>query len=814
MPPKKSNAIDDAKREKKDARKKGKVKPVLTRDEQDAEDRAKKAKAKEYRDKRSEEQRPARERAKEKIQAPPVTNQHQANVAINNEKAIRESFGRMVQLDEKDDIIVEMQELILEHNWGSQHESQKMFNIIEVLPPSMYKDLAEKYVDKEEPFYSFWPKYKSLPYVLQAMEKDKDQIEYVPPTKPKAVKYVYPEAGRANKVDPDPWKNKVVALDDEGEIIEQIKPKPKSEKFDKPRQLIIPPCENFFKYEKTSFIKDVFKTFITPIGDQEQKKRLEVIITRNSVNHESFTDSGTTWYLVDKALALFLCKTTRIWNDSVVKAILPRSGNKPIFFKVGYMTQKGSFLPQTEEHFKIEMNSINTLSKTRESKIESILNSEISEDISKFARSFLSSSLTNLDPDVTKYGNPEQRNSYIYESVYIMITLSKGKTKKLFEKLANITVFLKNDKSMFVERIRHQYYIPAILVDLSIEEKLPEVFNDPNQNKDDANNSILREIRTEVRRIAETLYKEQNPTENIPTRPSHTINKPYALLNWKLPCKNNKLDDDVKNSDVFYYNENGKVYCLLISDVYKQIKSGIHPVNPITRVQIDDQFLKRFKELYDFKFDRDDIVVETTEKSTKISILPPVTQPKIPDIAPWLLKMIIKNIKDCEKECETLEKGKRCESLESIKYEESYETDESIKEEDKESDLESEEQELEPKRLNSGTTSSLFGSGSSSKTKPDLDPESDLETNASDENSPRSSTPFDVKEGNICQYCEKKITKTQQKKCPRTKIRNTKHEDKNVWFCDYDCFEYYRCPSFKNQKRRHGRYDSRDRKRK
>jgi hypothetical protein len=111
---------------------------------------------------------------------------------------------------------------------------------------------------------------------------------------------------------------------------------------------------------------------------------------------------------------------------------------------------------------------------------------------------------------------------------------------------------------------------------------------------------------------------------------------------------------------------------------------------------------------------------------------------------------------------------------------------------------------------------SVFGTSSSKSILGSelLDIETDNESNDSDASEGHSPRSVVVKEGKICQYCEKKITKNNLKKCLKTKIRDNQDQDKTIWFCTCECFENYKFPSYKNNirnGRKGGRFDSRER---
>jgi hypothetical protein len=860
MPAKKSR-IDDAKKQVQKQKKALKEpEPELTPDEQARKERVRKTKVDAARKKKSAETQEARDFLKKKADNPSITNQYQVNKLNANEEAIRKSFTIISTLEDEKSIVVEMRNLIVNHEWGAEYD--KMADIFR-LPRSLFKDLAEKYLDQDNKLQIFWLNYQNLPVVKRAMREKTDEIESLPIRKQKGPKLVFPYQDRRDKVKfRKPGSTAVIQLDDKGDVIEIPEPKPKVQKqFGEAKlSLSILPFDNWLKEQKISFMIDV-KTFITPTtGTEEQKKQLENIIARS--NPKNIIVNKITWYHVDEHLAEFLCRTNRIWVDesNSIMAILP--DGRRIFFKIGYMTSNRTFFEQNKFHFGKERDYINTLRQTRDGEIGDILGSQISPVIEKFAIDFLSNSLSNVASGVTQYQNRE-KDGYIYKSVQKMIQSADGKTIKLFENLAKITVFLQNPNSIFAERIREEFYLPEILVILTNKEKLPEVFDDPNQNIDSVNDHILKQIESEVKRIATLLYKIKNTTVNVPTLPSHLIKPPYTARPWKTLCENT-LESDVKNSDVFYYTDEGKVYCILISDIYKQIKEGKTPFNPITKNLINEGVIKRFKELYDFKFDRDTVVETPTPTPDKpistVSKLPPPRQEKIPQIAPWLLKTIKKNIKGCENELRGMDlqgkdKGKKCQALDSDEYDETDDEtivqeedleeedseEEDLKEEDseeeelKEDDLKEDDLKEDDLKENDLKKDDLFSSSSESESKSvpaklkselsvfgsstsdsiSTTSETDDDSDASS-NSPRMVV---VKEGNICQYCKKNIKKNDLKKCLKTKIRDSQDQDKTIWFCMFECFENYKFPYFKNNNKnknknngkKGGRYDSRDR---
>jgi hypothetical protein len=654
-------------------------------------------------------------------------------------------------------------------------------------------------------------------------ELESQMVEKIPDTQPKKkekvkekVKYVPPVFAKAKLIDDDGVETQIKKVDINPSLQD-------SKKRKEPTMTIsITPLENC---SKASYLKNVTKTFITPIGNPEQ---LENIIRIDQA--ESRTEGGVRWYLIDERLSLILCNTYRYWSNNSVTAILP--GKRQIYFKIGYLSKDGKFSTQTIDNFKEEKYNIDNIRRSRGRDIASILRSPKTPEIERFVRSVLSEWLTTIAPEVKEYKDADDTEGYVYEAVQRMYKESVD-TKDLFVRLANITLFLQNKNSLFADRVRDGVYIPAVLVSLSVEDKFPEIFDDPTSDKSSAKRFIEKQIESIVKQFGELLYKRQKPTDNVPTEPKAAILSSFnaTARPWKSACEN-KLDDNVKNSEVVYYQEDGKVYCLLIRDVYKQIKNGEEPLNPLTQNPLDDTFLQKFKQLYDHKFGGDEDIVEEVSIKT-VSRRPTIVENKRPPIAPWLLDSIIKNIKGCEDE---LNSGKnKCDSIE--------------KDPESESDVSSESDESIDE-VNSRKISSLFDSSSSNKStdgdgdgavseSTDVsegesegdgeregkgesegededvseDKGEDEDVSEGDDHSPRSCAQIDVIEGDICQYCKKKLTKRKLLSSPKTMIRNKNGKDTTIWLCNLDCFEKYTCPRFKT-KRKGGRNASQDRKKK
>ena len=751
-------------------------------DEQKAVDeRKKKVKAAAYRAKTAEKNRPALERAKRKINAHIPTTPANVESIIKNEDNIRAFFQEMVELPDEE-VIEATIEFFKRKGEGTFGRKKQFQNIISMLPPTLYKDLANEHLLTEKTLDVFWADYEGRPYVIRAIqEKQKREEEEF---------YKIHEQPTRKK------KSSEVSLKEKHLVV--------------PITLSIDPlkdcCEEYAKIPWINNFQEMF------IAQPPQGIKTEDFLKSMSLEEKGARkEHNSTWYKVPpRIITNVLCSSRKFWEGDFVR--LDHKTKGQIYFQIAYLLKDGTFEKQTEKNFRDEKTFVDIKLGRQGNEINKILNMKVTQKIEEFARRNLSEWLSNVAPNVKKYKNLE-KGGYISETIRLF-SLSSENTGKLFEHIAKITIFLNNKDGVFTERIIDEYYIPEILVSLTIGEKLPEVFDDPDPgvDKNAANRFIQRQVDAAVRNFADQFYKANNPTENIPTLLSANIVASHVQRVWKSACKN-EISKDVQNSSVIYYPENEEIYCILITELYDQIRDGRKPVNPVTGILLNEKFLKRFRELYDHKF-LEPGDVEETVPLTEIKSRPTVESVNRPLIAPWLLETIIKNIKECESEFER-DNTKRCKSIENYSHSEDEDDDDEDddKDEDEDDTLEdfSKKDPEERKKL----VDDLFYSSSSREGAESEGAESEgAESEGSSEHSPGES-PGDVLEGDICQSCVKKLTKKKRSVSPKTIIRNKKGQDKVVWFCDLDCFEKYKCPRSKKKKNnKGGRAASQDRNKK
>ena len=161
--------------------------------------------------------------------------------------------------------------------------------------------------------------------------------------------------------------------------------------------------------------------------------------------------------------------------------------------------------------------------------------------------------------------------------------------------VAAITVFLKQwNNSVFKDRIKAFYYQPEVLVKLSIEEKLPEVFDNPNINAEDitkSNDSINNMIKREGNDIIRYVARIRFPGKSQPL-PQMTQWFPVSTSN--VPgCVKTLQQHDIDPINIIYYTDTDrKTYCFDIFDLKKEFATG-NRINPYTNNIFSDAFIQR-----------------------------------------------------------------------------------------------------------------------------------------------------------------------------------------------------------------------------
>lgn len=484
--------------------------------------------------------------------------------------------------------------------------------------------------------------------------------------------------------------------------------------------------------------------------------------------------NGIIWYRASRSFFDLMCnKNSKLrQQDGEVLTAFTNDG-EPIRMMVGYDTNRG-FIVQDKAVFDDELAYLQFQRKTKQTKIEDLLDQNINPLATRICTTKLSQALHKAAPNVKDYGiypktiddgEPKYDTAYIVKAISI-ISSESVTVRDMAARVADIVVYLEmSEKSqeIFKKRIVDEYYSPEILVSLSPEEKLPEYFEYTNIKPLELEavvNTINAEISRMIYNIGLSIYQNENPTERTypETVPTYVLPK---VKKWMKECVNYADVEYERPENVVYYKEDGKTYCLRIGDISEQIFFEPIPVNPYTNKPLSNTFLERFEEVYLSNINIPDIVEQPVE-----DVAIPVRAPLAPD----LLSIIIQNLDECE-------------------------------------------QSFNPEVPQNPDLSFLEGQYSPLPVKNDSDVDEDTESSVSSESSmsTESSVSTDVVENvetcDMCCHCDKKLETSNLK----TKIDKGNEGFKTVHFCSFRCFEDHdKWPQTKKRKNMSGKSGGRN----
>lgn len=262
-------------------------------------------------------------------------------------------------------------------------------------------------------------------------------------------------------------------------------------------------------------------------------------------------------------------------------------------------------LIQDEQVFQDELDYYKKERNSSVLRVENLLEREIDPNSIQTASYVLSSVLSKIAPDNKDY---EVDSPYIRIAIdslikRLMSRLRKNLTnRELFTGIAEITVYLQlSQYSIFKKRVKAEYYLPEVLVALSPEDKLPEVFTNPNIDKkteEITSSYLLDQISESVRGMGDVLLFTLDPTAKRILRNTKPIREPEIQYSQQA-CQNGQ---DLKiipaNNLVFYRDPSTeKVYCLDLVKIIDNFDKKNY-VNPYTGEKFDKNFIRRHMILY------------------------------------------------------------------------------------------------------------------------------------------------------------------------------------------------------------------------
>ena len=195
-------------------------------------------------------------------------------------------------------------------------------------------------------------------------------------------------------------------------------------------------------------------------------------------------------------------------------------------------------------------------------------------------------------------------NEYISD----VITSVQNSSKNIGEfvnKLGQIVIYLTKEinlisNDIFVNRLRDNYYLPEVLINLSPEQKLPEIFLNNlisvEKIKDVSNilNNELNKFTTKF--LRDILSDEYDIYKHVPMRAVKYFGDIPVFKN-RSNCSNKEDIVGKSDKELVYYNENGRTYCLIIRDIAIRFKEN-NFLNPYTSVTLSDEFIETFNKVY------------------------------------------------------------------------------------------------------------------------------------------------------------------------------------------------------------------------
>lgn len=250
------------------------------------------------------------------------------------------------------------------------------------------------------------------------------------------------------------------------------------------------------------------------------------------------------------------------------------------------INNKFYILIQNENIFSEQLRYILSLEEYTKLHNNIILNSKSDRKSADIASLVLQGILSTIAPHIKDYSSPNE--PYIVQA--IKSVESKDDTiRDFFGKIADVTTYATYKyANIFHQRIRKEYYIPTILMHLSPEEKLPEVFNDITDNEEKTRISmyLLKEKERQVNHMV-SIY---DPTNR---RKHGFIEQPSIKVNPKFTCQNFIDVKDVRNDLIVSYTEKGQTYCFDITVLMDSFSRG-NFINPITGKKFKSKFIDRY----------------------------------------------------------------------------------------------------------------------------------------------------------------------------------------------------------------------------
>jgi hypothetical protein len=252
---------------------------------------------------------------------------------------------------------------------------------------------------------------------------------------------------------------------------------------------------------------------------------------------------------------------------------------------------------QNEAIFQQQVRSETQKELSASAKKAELLNQPISLEAINIARGILGSELIRISPRVDYGASGDFNTPYLNIAINTIVAESKT-IYDLFFKVSRVIVYLKLQQAQFFRRnVTYEYYLPEILLKLSEQDMLPEVFDNPIYEKtpyvDRMSKFINNNIQEHVKIMVNALDFSFDTTKR---QFINTVHKQRLSLE-PIPIELCENKDDVRGTNQnllidYYDKENSKNYCFIESNVLKRLNQNDY-TNPYTGRLFDKNFIRK-----------------------------------------------------------------------------------------------------------------------------------------------------------------------------------------------------------------------------
>ena len=288
---------------------------------------------------------------------------------------------------------------------------------------------------------------------------------------------------------------------------------------------------------------------------------------------------------------------------------------------------------------------------TYDEKIKNILSKPINRNVVDLGKKILSESLIKVTNNIYSY---RIDSPFIVEIIEV-IQNSSNNIQEFATKLGNIVIFLKPNfgkisNDIFISRIKDFYYKPDALPNLTISDKLPQVYDSSIvilDKKEDIIKIFDKLLENFVKNFAQKIYADNN--NMVYNFIELNVEFPEIFTEFKQNCVNYDKIKDIPDKDLIFYVDNGRKYCLDIKEINKLIQQN-NNINPYTNNVLSEEFVNKIKNTFSISYpsEEKEVIKEVELPKKEISSENII-------LAPNLIDYIMEDIENLEKGLPTIE---------------------------------------------------------------------------------------------------------------------------------------------------------------